>query len=270
MHRASGTFPAPYDLGFVLIVPYIFFVLKFTLKKKFKYLVMILLIILTSIVTQSKTALLLIVISTMLLLLMSILLKYSISSNKSRLRYFHNKIIMTFLMLILIVFILIMVNYNLLYEKFSYLFSGLELFLSGEDSGTLVTRLSQFHHIVDGVENNIFTFIFGNGINKSTVRYLESFYMMYQYRFGIIGSVFFMILYFALPIYYSFKAYKNTIYLNYDINVLFLSVFIWFAITPIACVGNSFMDIPRVNFIYFFLYGLSYYFSKRSNIEKFS
>ena len=267
MHRSSGTFPAPYDLGYVFTLVYLFFVLMFVYTKKIIYAIFTILSVFTVILTQSKTAMLLVFISTAILIFVNVIFMLS-SKTKSLTNFNSKKVLYTFVFIIFAFISVIAMSYAYLYENYSYLVGGLELFLSGQDNSTLDTRFSQSRYILQGLDNNILTVLFGNGINKDLARYLESYYIMYQFRYGLVGIIFTFILFYLLPIYFSYKSFINTI--GFKINILFHALFIWYLITPIGCIGNSFVDIPRVNFIYFFFFGLSYYFSKKSNVEKFN
>lgn len=107
--------------------------------------------------------------------------------------------------------VFIFLFFDLIQDKFSYIFDGLNQLLIKEirpaiGEGSLNMRIFQIYWVIQNSE----LFIFGSGIGKGYAPQLESFYALYAYRYGLIGIFFYAIIYFTYVI-ATFTASKKAL-----------------------------------------------------------
>jgi hypothetical protein len=265
MHRTGGTFDNPYDLCFILILPTIFYFCRLCIGKgsliSFIILAAITFAILT---TQSRTGLVLYGAS----FVVTAIWAGFLGLKASRFRSISSKILLVFLVVGSGLILGMVCFYDDLHNNFSYSFSGIENLLLRGELDTLGARIEQFKYFLEGADRNLLTIIFGNGVSKGVARYLESYIVLYLFRYGLFGLFFVSLVVLFLPIFYSVKAFLKNYKSRGDfLDLLLLSLVIWYIVNLIACAVNPFMDIPRIQFFYYFFFGLVYSLSKVSYID---
>ena len=251
--RYSGTFPNPYDFGYILLLPFfvslIYILSKSRIWIKFSYTLILILSVVMLIGTQSRTSLLGLLFGLLYLSIIFPLLFFKFKS----LRFF--KINIYIFLVFLIATSITIISYNNLKANYSYLFVGIESFIKTGRTGSTDSRIAEFNH-VKASYSGISDILIGNGVSKGEIKNLESSYLLYPFRYGLYG-IFLIILIFGFTITYSFKnifKYKDT---NWVFHSFIIGLHIWFVITPFVSLTNCYIDMPRVQFIYFFLFGLT-------------
>jgi hypothetical protein len=268
MHRSrfSGTFPNPYDFGYVLLLPLFISLIYVMFKSKINTRIFALIILIAALImlfgTQSRTSFIGLSFGVLyvLILLFFLLAKY-------RTHKFLN-INMKLMFYFLIVVISCIIGYDILKYNYSYLFTGLESFLLSGRTGSTDARLIELYHVKNSF-TGLFDILIGNGVSKGEIKNLESSYLLYPFRYGLYG-LFLLILIFGSSILYSFNniiKFKDTDPLFYS---FIIGVHVWFIVTPIVSLTNCYIDMPRVQFIFFFIFGLSVLLNKNYNSIHFS
>jgi hypothetical protein len=131
---------------------------------------------------------------------------------------------------------------------FAYAIYGFENIARNTDTSVNI-REEQFHW---AIENNKLIF-FGCGISKD-ITMLESFYSLYYYRYGLISTIIYLIMLMIT----AYTAYKITKHENNnnEISVFYLSLFVFFLISPIGLLNSCNQNIPKISFLFYGLIGL--------------
>ena len=264
--RFSGTFPNPYDFGYVLLLPlFVCFIYILPRNKtwvKFIYFSVFLLSIIMLIGTQSRTSLFGLLYGALYLLVLFPFLFFKFKSP------FFFKINIYIILIYIITSSITVISYENLKNNYSYLFVGIESFLKSGRTGSTDTRFSEFNHVKESF-TGISDILIGNGVSKAEIKNLESSYLLYPFRYGLYG-VFLLIFIYGNTIIYSFKnilKFKET---NWIFHSFIIGLHVWFFITPFVSLTNCYVDMPRVQFIYFFSFGLTVLLNKNYSSKCFT
>ena len=189
MHRSrfSGTFPNPYDFGYILLLPFFVSFINILSKSKTRikliYYFILIFSVLMLIGTQSRTSFLGLLIGFLyIIFLFSILLiKFQ------NLRFL--KIILYFILIVTIAVPIIYIAYNNLRDNYNYLFVGIESFLLSGRTGSTDVRLVKFNEMIESF-SGISDIVIGNGVSKGEMPNPESSYLLYPFRYGLYGVFF--------------------------------------------------------------------------------
>ena len=250
--RGVGTFVNPYDLSFVLILPVIFSLIYIYTNNFISiYLVCIIICILGLLATQSKTGLIVVLFSLFLALLSGLILNVKRKNNISYIRVLISFVFITILCYSIVYYL----DVDYLMRNFSYLFVGLSEFASG-DNNSFNIRMLQVSSVLDS-KNTVMEVIFGNGVQKGNMDIIENEYLLYYYRYGVVGVI---ILFITLlsPIASSLYVLKNNVLKSNDKDwefIFIISCFIWCIVTLVALITNAYIDIIRTQFLYYTIVG---------------
>ncbi|HEX7117792.1 MAG TPA: hypothetical protein VF212_03345 [Longimicrobiales bacterium] len=139
-------------------------------------------------------------------------------------------------------------------EELAYLIGGIAQLIREGSQSSLDERLRQFRVVVDRASDSLVVALFGNGISKSVMRLLESGYTFFLFRFGLVGLV---VIFFA-PLVLVAGLTLRAIGRAHDADRhLQLGVLVWLLTIPVASIGNTFTEQPRLSFLYYFLLGFA-------------
>jgi hypothetical protein len=243
-----GSFNQTYQFAYILLLPLIYSLISLLKNFSFKYFIMFLLYFFVFLLTQSRSMYIALAISISIIFCLPPLY----STVKSSIRV---------ISIILILFLLLIGLYikyqNELEIMLSYAFNGLEAISEGS-SRSANGRMDQ---IKWAVENNNWI-ILGAGISKN-IHTMESFYGLYYYRYGLLGIT----IYLLIPVVTAIYSYKiATIeYRNRKISCFYLSLFVFYIVTPVGILSSCHQDTPKISFLFYGLIGLV--FNKYYNIK---
>lgn len=240
--KAIGTFSQIYAYGYILLLPFVLFLMKFLQKKRLISLTQFLAIAFALLLTQSKS----IYISAALCVILSFCVSIFYSTLKSGII---NILLISAILVSAIYYYFIYQEY--LFDTFAYASQGLQSIMDGE-GGTVKTRLWQ----IDWAINNNPLVLLGGGIGKNEIM-LESLYGLYYYRYGFIGLAIFLFVIF----YTSKSAYKIANSLqskseNSELSVFYYALSIFYFVTPLALSSSCHHDTPKVSILFYGLMGL--------------
>lgn len=141
-------------------------------------------------------------------------------------------------------------------ESFDYLISGYERVLTGYALNSLNIRLAQLSQTVQLAGADWSVALFGNGPAKSLVRNLESTYVFYMFRYGVIG----LLLIKLLPIGVVLRELLITprvLWTRGRFAPLLFALTIWYLTVPLMSLGNNFAEQVRVSFLFWGLMGVA-------------
>ena len=244
--RFLTPFSSPYDLAFIVTLMFSVYFAKFLQNKK-NILINLFCIIFCSLFllySQSRTGF-------FGLLISIIIISFDQLINIRNL--VKKRILLLFAFILSIPFIFSTFIFS---GQFDYMTKGIEKIFLGESVGSLNVRFEQLNNAFLALNNlrNIF-FGFGPGFGLPEV-FNESQYALYLYRYGLITFII-CILFFSITIIASYKKF-NWISRYSDENefkTILLALFSWLFAVPIMCLTNSYLDIARISFVYFFIAG---------------
>lgn len=244
--RATGTMLNPYDFGLVMsLLTYYCYSKILNGNFNIKVLTAFLLSISSVMFTQSRTA----VFSTIIgLCLISFL--YFIFYILFRRGSYKTSLFSIFILSSLLVFLVAIWGY--VEENLVYLVQATLRLLDGNDTSANI-RYNQVQHILSLKDDDIFLYVFGNGVSKGIIDIIENQYFLYFYRYGLLGLFLLLSIMsmFSIFSYMSLVLYFGGRYLHF-----YMALFVWSLLFFVASFGNPFVDIIRVQFIYFFLLGV--------------
>jgi hypothetical protein len=236
--KAAGSIGISYQFGYILLLPLIYSLIFFLKHFSIKYFILFSLQFFTLLLTQSRA----IYITCACIFVIVFCLPYFYSNVKSSLR------------IILFIFILIsfLINIYITYQEelkdiFTYAIYGFKNIARNTDI-SMNTREDQFYW---AIENNKLV-LFGGGLSKN-IMMLESFYSLYYYRYGLLSTI----VYLLMLIITAHTAYKITKHeVNSQISIFYLSLFVFFLISPIGLLNSCNQNIPKTSFLFYGLIGL--------------
>lgn len=243
--RVSGTFISPYDYAYFLIFPLFFFFEKYLKTQKLKFLFKSIIVLISIICTQSRSQFITLIYSLILYLIYKLIFE---KNKREKIR-----LLKVFFILFLTSSGILIEFWDKVYLKLIYLILGLQNILTkgitGDPSGQI--RYKQMIFAIEEFKKSFF--YLGNGPQKLTGFIFENQYVLYLYRYGILGVFYNVILIFIL-----FKiAFKLLKYLktskNNEIKIAIVSIFIFS--TPVAILSNNIIDQIRISFFFYFLIG---------------
>lgn len=198
-----------YFAGFVYLMFAFYWLRKSFLADKWTYLAYSVSFSFLTLLTQSRTAFL----ALLVFFVVSFVLSY-----KFRKFYFALFLILLSFSLIYLDSVLIIV------EQFSYIYVGLDRYLFNffdyvQDSGSLGARYTQ---LLWALDNNC-SIIVGCGIGKSENRYLESFYALYYYRYGLLGLLIYAFAW-SIPLFLVNEKNDRVWYFGFLLSLFILSL----------------------------------------------
>jgi len=250
-NKAIGSLSQTYNFAYILLLPLIFLFVSFLYRMQVKNAVLFLLFFFVLLLTQSRSMYICFAATMFLCFCIPLLYRDTKSTFK----------ILVFVFLLVAIFAFIFLSLqDVIKQNFSYAYYGIEAMLDG-DNNSVNTRGSQVEW---AIENNHFMII-GAGIGKGVIM-LESFYSLYYYRYGIIGVT----LYLLLIFYTSLTSYKiakiELARSNELLGIIYISLFVFYTVTPIALLSSTHQDTPKISLIFYGLMGLI--FNKYSTLKK--
>lgn len=245
--RVSGTFISPYDYAYFLIFPLFFFFEKYLKTQKLKFLFKSIIVLISIICTQSRSQFITLIYSLILYLIYKLIFE---KNKREKIRL---------LRILFIVFFslggIVIKFWDKIYLKLGYLISGLQNILNngitGDPSGQI--RYKQMIFAIEEFKKSFF--YLGNGPQKLTGFIFENQYILYLYRYGILGIFYNVILMFIL-FKLAFKLLKCLkISKNNETKIAIVSFSIFIFSTPIAILSNNIIDQIRISFFFYFLIG---------------
>jgi hypothetical protein len=267
-YKAIFSFISPYVFGSILLLPIFYYFIK-TFKSKNNFFLIdlsrFLLLLTCFILTQSRTVLIGFVLTLFILFLLIICNKWYPD---------RKKLIMNFSVIIIVIIVSIPFMVLFVQKNLSYLYIGLDVFFKSlkhlenfniEDlilaNPTLALRYKQ---LLFAVANQDKIPLIGIGIGKAVLM-PESFYAMYYYRTGLIGTgIHFGIVFYV--IYWSFYFARKYAKLNLNIDnnflltAIFLAITIYFISFFFSYISSAINDQTRSGYIFYTLVAIVCYY----------
>ena len=181
--RATGTFINPYDLAVMICLPLFYFLAQLFTVRSWKWIIALIItgiFLYSGLASQSKTFFFAVPAG-----ILAWAGAYTLLNRVEK----TFSIFLKALVFTLIISLIIIFNWQFFNSKFHYFIHGLQQFLSGQHS-TFTPRAEQAHYIFSHM-NHFNNAIFGHGVFKANTElpYIENQYMLYLYRYGVIGLV---------------------------------------------------------------------------------
>lgn len=144
-------------------------------------------------------------------------------------------------------------------EEVRYLVGGIERLLHEGRQSSLDVRLRQLEVITDLASRSVWTALLGNGVSKDIMPLVESSYAFFLFRYGVLG----FLIVFVLPLMVALWILgRMLLEVHREHKYIAMAVLVWFVTLPVASIGNSFTEQPKISFIFYFLMGLGirYYY----------
>lgn len=253
-NRLTVPFGNPYDFAFAVSFFCYLYLFRYLTERRVVHLTALALAMIAIVLSQSRTNA--IVVSGSLAI--SVPLVLAVDSYRSLLRLRVPLVTLRFAALFLLVMAAGYAAYLAYYEELRYLIGGLERLAIQRSQSSLDERVRQFGVVVGLWEHSSLVALFGNGISKSSMDLLESAYVFYLFRYGIIG----ILLIFLLPLLVGIGTAAAALGRKpAQGKVVVMAALVWFLSLFVASVGNSFTEMPRLSFLYYFMIGfvLRYY-----------
>jgi len=254
MLRATGTFPNPYDYGFMMIIPFFFYLLSFlklkgklkNLKKKIIFIILEFLCLYSILVTQSRTAFISFFFSVFYFLVFSFVTSRIV---KLKLRNIFFLLVLVLIVIFSITSVAEYININ-----FPYLYSGIKTVLTQgvENQSSYAKRLVQKDFVLEQLKKRP---LLGFGPSKDVKEFIEMQYTLYLYRYGLIGFICIIII-IVFSVYISYRAYRKIQNCDSNVESFFLAVHIWCVAIPLASFGNAFIEQIRISYFFYFILGV--------------
>ncbi|MEC7644151.1 hypothetical protein [Idiomarina sp.] len=243
--RFVGTFNNPYDFSLLLGLCFPLFFARFAYKGQLSVVFYFAILFLASIFSQSKN-----VIGVLGFAFVFCASTYYLFYEKDQARNQNstNVRILFILGLLVAAGVYFYINFG---DQFSYLINGVRGILLGDVDKSTSMRLEQLITLKEYLYNNPLMVISGFGSMKALDIKFESLYMLYIFRYGLLG-LFLIFLYSLLPFLLCLlQGQSVNIRNNYR---LVLCVF--FASVLVAGVGNNVIDQNRVSIPFFMIWGV--------------
>jgi hypothetical protein len=147
-------------------------------------------------------------------------------------------------------------------DEVRYLVGGIERLLQEGRQSSLDVRLRQLEVITAMAAQDVWIALFGNGVSKDVMPLVESSYAFFLFRYGVVG----FLIVFVLPLLVVlWILIRMLLEVRSDQKYLAMAVLVWFVTLPVASIGNSFTEQPKISFLFYFLMGLGiryYYLAK--------
>ncbi|EOE4724692.1 TPA: O-antigen ligase family protein [Vibrio parahaemolyticus] len=253
--RATGTLLNPYDLGLLLSL-LTFYSYSKLLHGSYKLINFFCFFcsILAVMMTQSRTAVFSAILGLLIISLFYMFFFYVFKKGT------YKTSLNTFIILSVIVF-LVFSLWSTISDNLVYLVQASIRLMDGNDTSANI-RLGQVEKILTLKEDSFFYLLFGNGVSKSVMDIIENQYFLYFFRYGFFGLLLLIAVMSSFLI-CSFNRLFND--LNTERVHFSMAIFVWSLIFFVASFGNPFIDIIRIQFIYFFLFGYSLNFNRREH-----
>lgn len=246
--RVSAPFVNPYDYAFIMSFFVILFFVK-VVEGYYKYLLPLLIAAVMMLMTQSRSVVggfflgFILVVPLVLLVTKVALRNYRIDST-----------VWNIVLLFVFAVLCLAISLPVIMEKLPYLTYQFVRFFNGEGIGVSASiRLGQLEFALDKAQNPIILY-FGNGPAKQEMEYVESIYIYFLYRYGVVGFFLYFVVPWLVGLICSYKAIRLV---RRDNAFLFLSILCWMSIVPFLVIGNNFTEQVRLSFFYYSLIGLS-------------
>lgn len=261
--RLTVPFGNPYDFAFGVSFFCYLFLFRFLTERRIWTLVALALALFAIVMSQSRTNFIVLFVS--LVVSTPFVLTWVNRRSLSRLKIPHSYL--WFGILLLAVFVAGLVTYRIYYEELRYLIGGLERLYNEGEQSSLNTRIEQFGTALETSRQNWLIALFGNGVSKGVTDLLESAYVFFLFRYGMIG----MLLIFLLPLATGIGAAAAALtHAEVSGKVVVMAALVWFLSLFVASVGNSFTEMPRLSFLYYFLIGFVIRYGALDRIHRLS
>jgi len=141
-------------------------------------------------------------------------------------------------------------------EAFSYLVSGYERVWMGHALNSLNIRLAQLDQTLQLASADWSVALFGNGPGKSMVRNLESTYVFYTFRYGVMGLLLIKLLPIAVVL-RELLVTPKVLLTRGRFGPFLLALAMWYLTAPLLSIGNNFAEQVRVSFLFWGLMGVA-------------
>lgn len=245
--RVSVPFVNPYDFAFFMTFYVLFYFYK-VISGRYIYFPFLMLSCLMIVLPQSRSVVGGFGLGVLLLLPFSFLLvEFTLKGFRV------NKVVLRFFVFSVIALVGILLILPVIVEKLPYLSGQFIKLLNGEGLGKSASiRLGQLLFSYDQ-SINLMVVLFGNGPAKSEMEFVESIYVYFYYRYGVVGLVVFFIFPWVIGLYSSFKLASRG---SEEFKPIFLALFSWFIMIPLLVIGNNFTEQVRLSFFYYTMLGL--------------
>ncbi|RIZ54461.1 O-antigen ligase family protein [Vibrio sp. PID23_8] len=252
--RATGTFVNPYDFSVFAILMLGFYVVS-TLDKVFsikniKSMFLIGCVFISLVLSQSRTGFILIFVYFFVLF-------FLLGSDMIKSKFKRVKKSALILILFFVFVVVLFFSFDYLEVNYPYLIHGVQAFIEGNNT-SFNARDVQLKEVIQLTSKNVVTILFGNGPSKATMSILEMQYILYGFRYGLVG----LILLVTTMIIFSYSSVVS--FLNAKTRTeknFFLVISSWLISMFIASFTNAYIDIIRLQFLYFSLGGISIFFA---------
>jgi hypothetical protein len=239
--RAAGSFGVSYQFGYILLLPLMYSIIYFLKSISIKNFVFFSLFFITLLLTQSRSIYITCAIGFGVVLCLPF--------------FYSNIRVASRVIGIMLIIVFALVNVYLHYQEelkelIGYAIYGFINISRGSDISVDI-RSEQLLFAI----NNNKSILFGSGISKGITQ-LESFYSLYYYRYGLISiSVYLIMLINTAIVSYRIAKYETV---NLKIKIFYLSLFVFFLISPVGLLNSNHQDTPKISFLFYGLIGLVY------------
>lgn len=262
--KAVFSFISPYSLATVLIYPVFYYFISFFAEKKLGDFISFFICLYAMLLTQSKTVFLGFIL-TFIIMVVFVVFNNWLPGRKALLKF---SLSFIFLVAISLPFIIVMAK-----SKFSYLYSGLNVFFKSFSSLDIFKVLNaqpstklRFEQLKFAIQSQDFIPLVGVAIGKKVLM-PESFYALYLYRTGLLGMAIhiFMVFFAAKRAFSAAKFYSEH---NQNKNIFkrkpcfYYSSFFFFLSLIFSYFSAAVTDQTRVAFIFYVLLGHLYSINK--------
>lgn len=248
--RLAAPFGNPYDYGFAVSLFAYYFLFRYLERSGLKDLAALAVALMMIVLTQSRTAVITLGFALAVLVPAVVWLRHR--EALSRLEIPPGVLRYGLLVLAVVAAgVVLVVKFR---HEVAYLVGGIQaLILRGEQS-SLDVRLGQLEQTFELANQSILVALFGNGISKSGMEFLESGYAFYLFRFGVLG----LVVIFILPLVVVTGRLLQALVVRPErMDALAAAVLVWLASLFVASMGNNFTEQPRLSFMYYFMLGFA-------------
>lgn len=256
-NKSVSTLGITYMFAYIMLLPSFYFLFSFIRDRKFTYLLLFLTCSSSIFLSQSRTIFIAYLLS---LLITPLLIDKRDKKSKQTLFAF-------FLLMMLFVAYIFVWHFDAVRDSFLYIFKGItKLFtdgidFSGQGEGSINIRVMQFYNVLSEIDTFPF---FGLGLGRELDSQLESVYAFYLYRYGL----FFLIVFIFSLIYFSKISREIALSdkLPRNFYPFFMSVSLFFLLSPISLIASATNEAPRVSVLFFSLIASIFFVKKRLDI----
>lgn len=261
-HRAVGTFVNPYDFAYILLFPVIFYFIKSILVSLYNFPFFIFYSCVLFF-TQSKMGMIVYALTIPLcwIIAVRVLNKWR---NMKRLQMLF---LLGFLLILGCIWGASLIDWSHVIERFSYSLNGIAEFSEGKNNSFNI-RLQQISSVLED-KSSFFSIVLGSGIQKEMMSYLENEYLLFFFRYGVVGVL--LLLFVIIPPVFKFNRLVRFSVVDCKSKndfLILLTIWIWLFVTLIALVNNAFLDIIRNQFFYYSMLGYFWGQMVTSNAHK--